>query len=145
MAWSQNTTFTTKVTAITAAFMTALNTLLNRLDALESTTASHEHAMVILDAAGDVSVGPKILIGSVTDDPSSIAANASESQAVTVTDAVTTDIAMAFHSGMVAADTVYLNAEVTAAETVTVTYHNPGTGAVDIASGTLSVVVFRAV
>ena len=145
MAWSQNTTFTTKVTAITAAFMTALNTLLNRLDALESTTGTHEHAMVILDSAGDVSVGPKILIGSVTDDPSSIAANASESQAVTVTDAVTTDIAMAFHSGMVAADTVYLNAEVTAADTVTVTYHNPGTGAVDIASGTLSVVVFRAV
>ena len=145
MAWSQSTTFTSKVTVITAAFMTALNTFLNRLDALESTTGTHEHAMVILDAAGDVSVGPKILIGSVTDDPSSIAADASESQAVTVTDALTTDIAFAFHSGMVAADTVYLNAEVTSADTVTVTYHNPGTGAVDIASGTLSVVVFRAV
>lgn len=143
MAWSQNTTFTSKVTAITAAFMTALNTLLNRLDALESTTATHEHAMVILDAAGDVSVGPKIMIGSTTDDPGSIAADASESQAVTVTDAATTDIALAFHSGMVGADTIYLNAEVTASDTVTVTYHNPGTGAVDIASGTLSVVVFR--
>lgn len=76
------------------------------------------------------------LTGSKVYDPPSIAAGASTSTTVTVTGAILGQPAQAAFSLDTAG--VMLGAVVSAADTVTVTLLNPTSGAVDLASGTLS-------
>lgn len=81
------------------------------------------------------------IVGSDTWDPASIANGAKASTAVTVTGAKITDYATASFSldltGLV------LDAEVTAANTVTCVLANNTGGAVDLGSGTIYVRVYR--
>ena len=56
MAWSQNTTFTSKVTAITAAFLNALNTVMNKVTVLETSVAADAGKNLTIDSAGDVAL-----------------------------------------------------------------------------------------
>lgn len=85
-----------------------------------------------------------ILTGSKTHDFASIANGASTNTTVTVTGAALGDFAVAslnVSGGVVAG--AGLVASVTAADTVTVTLLNQSGGAVDLASGTLRVLVLK--
>jgi len=82
-----------------------------------------------------------ILAGSVTWDPPSAAAGTEVSTTVPVTGAVPGDVAQAGFTTTLPAG-VALRAFVSAADTVTVVLRNYTAGAVDLASGTLKVVVF---
>lgn len=74
-----------------------------------------------------------------TADPPSLAAGARVSATVTVPGAKVGDFAIASFSALTA--DVALSAAVTAADTVTVWFVNNGAGTVDLASGTLRVLV----
>lgn len=98
---------------------------------------------------GGVVIGPgsapmkKVLFNTATWDPANLAANGdSTSTTITVTGALTTDLAIAGHSA-IGSNAVLITAHVSAADTVTVVIENRSGGALDIASGTLSVMVFR--
>lgn len=83
----------------------------------------------------------KLLVGTATWDPVSLASGASTTTTVTVTGAVVGDtVEDATHSQLSTID-ARLIARVTAANTVTVKLINDGAGALDVASGTLRVVV----
>ena len=84
----------------------------------------------------------EILTGSATLDPGSIADGNEEAKEVTVTGAVLGDFAIASFS-LDVTDLV-LNAQVTAADTVTCILANNTGGNIDLASGTLSVLVLAA-
>ena len=81
------------------------------------------------------------LTGSVTWNPGSIGDGNEEAQEVTVTGAVLGDYAVASFSLDVS--DLILDAQVTAADTVTCILANNTGGAVDLASGTLYVRVFK--
>lgn len=81
------------------------------------------------------------LTGSVTYDPASIADGTNVSTTVTVTGAVLGDTVIASFSNSLQG--VILNAFVSGANTVTCYFHNETGAAVDLASGTLKVVVMR--
>lgn len=85
--------------------------------------------------------GPYEISGSKTFDPGSLNAGATQQTTVTVTGAAVGDQARATFS-LANADIVWV-AEVTAADTVTVTQWNRGAGAVDLASGTLKAFVSK--
>lgn len=86
----------------------------------------------------------KVLTGSKTWDPPNIAADGSVTNTtVTVTGAAVGDMAVANLSTLTQANAV-LDAKVTAADTVTVVLFNKTGGALDVASGTLKVLVLRA-
>lgn len=88
-------------------------------------------------------VGPQILLGSFVYNPASLAAGAAVSQSVTVTGAVMGDKVTAIsHDGILAG--VILNGQVTAADTVTATFMNTTTGALDCGNGTIRVEVTKA-
>lgn len=74
-------------------------------------------------------------------DPGSIAANASEEKEVTVTGAALGDLALCSFSLDIT--TLTLTCAVSATNTVTATLHNNGAGAVNLGSGTLTVLVFK--
>lgn len=86
------------------------------------------------------------LNGSKTFNPASIAAGATETTTVTVTGAVAGDFAIASFSDVATAnaDKVQLAAKVSAADTVSVTFTNTHSAAVDLASGTLRARVLEA-
>lgn len=81
------------------------------------------------------------LTGSITWDPNSIANGAEEAKEVTVTGATLGDYAIASFS-LDVADLV-LDAQVTVADTVTCILANNTGGAIDLASGTVYVLVIR--
>lgn len=74
--------------------------------------------------------------------PGAIAAAGYEAQDVTVAGAVVGDFAMASLTTMVT-NAMMLTAHVSAADTVKVVLFNPTTGSINLASGTLSVIVFK--
>lgn len=82
---------------------------------------------------------------SKTYDPASIAAGAVTTTTVTVPNASIGDVALASHSDSSTsnADKVEISAKVTAVDTVTVFLRNNHSSAVDLASGTLRVVVIK--
>lgn len=84
-------------------------------------------------------LGLELFYGSKTYDPPSIANNAQDQTTVTVTGALLGDFALATFS----LDTqgVVLTANVSAADTATVTFRNATGGAIDLGSGTLAVTV----
>jgi hypothetical protein len=92
---------------------------------------------------GNTGWNPDALLGSATWDPASVADGAIASTTVTVTGAVAGDVALASHPGITVAGAI-LHAQVTAADTVTVTLLNKTGGALDLASGTLRVRVMKA-
>lgn len=95
----------------------------------------------------DITVdGDVDLEGSKTFDPGSINAAATESTTVTVTGAAAGDFAIASFSDVATtnADKVTLDAKVTAANTVTVTFRNNHGSAINLAAGTLRVRVLQA-
>lgn len=80
--------------------------------------------------------------GSATWDPASVAAGAqSAATTITVTGAVAGDRVIAWHTANQLGGK--LVAWVSAADTVSVAVHNPTAGAIDIATGTLSVRVVK--
>ena len=81
------------------------------------------------------------LRGSATWDPGSVADDAMTSTTVTVAGAAAGDRVVASHTALTAG--WLISAYGTSANTVTVTIHNNTGGAVDLASGTLSVMVFK--
>ena len=81
------------------------------------------------------------LKATTTWDPSSIANGAEEAKEITVTGAALGDLALASFSLDVA--DLQLDAQVTAANTVTATLSNNTGAAVDLSSGTLTVLVFK--
>ena len=83
----------------------------------------------------------EILFGSETKDWGSIADGGEAAEEVTVTGAALGDFAMASMSIDVA--DLQLSADVTAANTVTCVLSNSTGGAIDLGSGTLSVMVIR--
>lgn len=76
-------------------------------------------------------------------DPGSIAAAGYEAEDVTVPGAAVGDFVMASLTTMVTND-MMLTAHVSAADTVKVILFNPTAGAIDLGSGTLAVIVFKA-
>ena len=76
-------------------------------------------------------------------DPGSIASLGYESEDVTVPGAVAKDFAEASLSTILT-NVMMLSAHVSAADTVTVVLFNPTAGAIDLGSGTLSVLVLKA-
>jgi hypothetical protein len=82
------------------------------------------------------------LIGSETYDPGSVAAGAQVTTTITVTGAALGDYAMASFSVDVAGMTLHAN--VTSANTVTVTFQNTTASPIDLNSGTLRVKVIKA-
>lgn len=76
-------------------------------------------------------------------DPGSIAAAGYEAEDVTVPGAAVGDFVMASLTTMVTND-MTLTAHVSAADTVKVILFNPTAGAIDLGSGTLAVIVFKA-
>lgn len=82
---------------------------------------------------------------SKTYDPASIASGAVISTTVTVPGASVGDVALASHSdsSTANADQLEISAKVTASDTVTVFFRNNYSSAVDLASGTLRVVVIK--
>lgn len=83
-----------------------------------------------------------VLTGSSTYDPASIAPGASTNTNVTVTGASPGDVAVASISTYVAAN-ITVTAGVVSTNTVRVVFINNDTGAVDLASGTVNVVVHK--
>jgi hypothetical protein len=83
----------------------------------------------------------EILFGSETKDWGSIADHQEAAEEVTVTGAALGDFALASMSVDVA--DLQLSADVTAANTVTCVLSNSTQGAIDLGSGTLSVMVFK--
>lgn len=81
------------------------------------------------------------LAGSATYDPPSIAAAGTTTTTVTVTGAAVGDFAVASFGNALAG--LMLGCEISSANTATVRLFNPTGGAVDLASGTLSVRVFK--
>lgn len=81
------------------------------------------------------------LFGSATYDPPNIGSGAQASTTVTVTGAALGQFAIATFS--LDTQLIELSANVTAADTVTVLFKNGTGGAIDLASGTLSVRVFN--
>lgn len=79
--------------------------------------------------------------GKVTWDPGSLVAGAQESKDVTVTGAELGDFSLCSFSVDVV--DLILNAQVTAADTVTCVLANETAGTVDLASGTLRAMVFK--
>lgn len=75
--------------------------------------------------------------------PGSIAAAGYEAEDVTVPGAAVGDFVMASLTTMVTND-MMLTAHVSAADTVKVILFNPTAGAIDLGSGTLAVIVFKA-
>lgn len=76
-------------------------------------------------------------------DPGSIAAAGYEAEDVTVPGAAVGDFVMASLTTMVTND-MMLTAHVSAADTVKVILFNPTAGSIDLGSGTLAVIVFKA-
>ena len=79
------------------------------------------------------------LVASVTVDPASLTTGARVAATVTISGVKVGDFAVASFDPMNA--DISLSAQVTAADTVTVWFHNLGGGTVDLASGTLRVLV----
>ena len=84
----------------------------------------------------------KILTLAATYNPASMATNTSTSTTLTVSGAAIGDVCSAGFSVAVPAG-VYLTADVTATDTVTVKLFNQTAGTVDLASGTIRVVVMK--
>lgn len=97
-------------------------------------------AALFTSALATLATVPTFLRGSVVYDPPNINNNAQAQTTVTVTGAVLGNVAVASFS----LDTqgIVVTANVSAADTVTVTFRNATGGAIDLASGTLSAVVF---
>lgn len=73
--------------------------------------------------------------------PGAIAAGSKTSTTVTVPDAATSDVVLASHDKILTS-AIKITAHVSAADTVTVVLHNPGSASVTVAAGTVSVIVF---
>lgn len=132
----QSTDLTTTNTTL-LQLVQALNNLTTEL--IATVTAGNADLAAINTTLSTV-FPARILTGSKTFDPPSIANGASTTTTVTVTGAILGNRALASFS----LDTtgVALAAQVTAANTVTVIFLNLTGGAVDLASGTLAVTVF---
>ncbi|MBX6770893.1 MAG: hypothetical protein IRY83_04155 [Chloroflexi bacterium] len=85
---------------------------------------------------------PRRLVAAVTWDPPSLAAGAVAATTVSVPGAAVGDVAVADHD-QIGARNVLLSAYVQAADTVRVVLRNETGATVDIASGTLRVVVWK--
>ena len=85
---------------------------------------------------------PALLLGTLTWNPASLANAANVSQDVTVAGAAVGDVAVAGFTGITAAGW-RLTATVRATDTVSVMLTNNTGGAVDLPSGTLTVVVLK--
>lgn len=90
--------------------------------------------------AGSVAIG-KILSGSATFDPASLADGAGETTTVTVTGAALGDFALASFS--LTTSGITITAWVSATNTVSVRFQNESGGVLDIASGTLKALVIH--
>jgi hypothetical protein len=103
----------------------------------------------VVSSHGMVNVGGKVtaryLTNTATWDPAATAATqgASVSTTVTVTGAAVGDVAMAGHTAFTGAQAAALEANVSATDTVTVRLVNTTAAAVDLATGTLKVVVIK--
>lgn len=86
---------------------------------------------------------PRRLNATSTWDPASIANGGVATTTITVSEAAVGDLAIAALSTLTAAGAISITARVTAANTVTVTIRNDSGGAVDPASGTLRVTVWK--
>ena len=75
-------------------------------------------------------------------DPSSIAAGSYESGDITVPGAAVGDFVMVTHSGILTSN-LMISGHVSAADTVKYFLFNPTAGAIDCATGTLGVLVFK--
>jgi len=85
---------------------------------------------------------PRVLIGSATYDPPNLADGAGISTTVTVTGAALGDFVLASFS--LDLQGITLTGYISAANTVTVRLQNESGGAIDLASGTLRMLVFKA-
>jgi hypothetical protein len=103
----------------------------------------------VVSSHGAVNVGGKVgarfLTGSATWNPAATAATqgARVSTTVTVTGAVAGDTCQASHTAFDGSQAAFLDAHVTAADTVTVYLINTTAVAVDMATGTVKVVVWK--
>lgn len=120
--------------------LTAIVTALAELVTINTTLLAGNTALGTINTTLSTVFPARILTGSKTFDPPSIADKASTTTTVTVTGAVLGNRALASFS----LDTsgVSLEAQVTSANTATVIFSNLTGGAVDLASGTLAVSVF---
>lgn len=101
------------------------------------TLASHQVSLSTFSTVGAAGVAV-----TATWDPASISVGGSTSTSITVPGAAIGDKVLASLSTMVTNDIV-ISAHVSAANTVRVVLFNPSAAAVDLASGTLSVLVFK--
>jgi hypothetical protein len=85
----------------------------------------------------------KFLTGSATFDPPSLADGAGTSTTVTVTGAALGDVALVSFS--LSTQGITVTANVTAINTVTVRFQNETGGVIDLASGTLGVMIIKLV
>lgn len=105
--------------------------------------AANPHPTYLTQSEGDAAYVQlaNVLTGSATYDPPSLASGAEASTTVTVTGAALGDFAIASFS--LSTQAIKLTAQVTAANTVTVNFHNQTGGTIDLASGTLRARVWK--
>lgn len=131
--------------AVTTAFQAADTTVANNAaSALAAHVAAADpHPVYLTQTEGDTRYVQlaNVLNGSATYDPPSLADGAEASTTVTVTGAALGDFALASFS--LSTQAIKLAAEVTATNTVTVTFHNHTGGTIDLASGTLRARVWK--
>lgn len=131
--------------AVTSAFQAADTTVANNAASALSAhvAASDPHPVYLTQTEGDARYVQlaNVLNGSATYDPPSLADGAEASTTVTVTGAALGDFALASFS--LSTQAIKLAAEVTATNTVTVTFHNHTGGTIDLASGTLRARVWK--
>lgn len=87
-------------------------------------------------------IGLRFLTGSATWDPASVADGAATSASLTLPGAALGDVAVPSFSNAITAG-AFMVAHVTSADTVTVTLFNKTGSSLDLASGTLKVVIIR--
>jgi hypothetical protein len=118
----------------------------------EDLNVGTSNAVTVTNPAGGSLTGTQINIASVavgqvawteTWNPSSIAAAGYESEDVTVPGAAVGDFVLTSLSTIVTND-MMISGHVSAADTVKVILFNPTAGAINVAEGTLSVLVFKA-
>jgi hypothetical protein len=143
MATTFTQTFVDLTTVVRTTWFNGVDAVLNKIAVMETSVGSSENAVLQIDNAGGAKIGMKLLTGEETYDPASLAQDTGVTEDVTVTGAVVGDVAFAHHTENTGG--VNITAVVSAPDTVTCRLHNSTTGALDIASGTLTAIVIRPV
>lgn len=130
---------------VTAAFVAADAVVVSGASAALAAhvAAVDPHPVYLTQTEGDARYPllSNTLNGSATYDPASLTDGSEASTTVTVTGAALGDFALASFS--LSTQGIKLTAEVTAADTVTVNFHNKTGGTLDLGSGTLKARVFK--